>query len=210
MKIPFLIFLTLTIIGCKNHNDQKQNLVSYKIQNYKPFKEKIDSLEINPGIEYDYFEYKIGPKSKTTLISKSKLNGKRKQNQLKTSFDSIQVQKGFSEFPHIYGFHYIISSKNEIIQIWNSKEELKKFLGDIDTETEALIYSMAQGFPPIANDTTQTAVKKENGFYIVRATRMDSLCDPIITNRYTFKIDKNGILDTLETKEIFRDEKGCI
>ena len=200
----------MTIIGCKNQKDENSNILSNGIQNYQPFKENIDSLEIKPGIEYDYFEYKIGPKSKTTLISKSVLKDSTKRNQLKKSFDSIQVQNGFAEFPHLFGFHYIVSAKNEKIAIWDSKEELKQFLGDINTETEALIYIMSLGFPPIENDTTQTAVKKYKSSYVVRATRMDSLCNPIIANRYTFKIDKNGIQDTLEIKEIYRNEKGCI
>ncbi len=96
------------------------------------------------------------------------------------------------------------------VSIWNTIPKLKEFLGDIDTKTEALIYIMANGFPLIPNDTVNTGVMEDKGCFIIRVMREDSICSPIITNRYTLSLDKYGKIDTLEIKEVGRDPKGCI
>ena len=180
-------------------------------ESFKPFSEKIDSTDINPGIDFDYFEFRIGPNSRDVFVSRQKDSQNEKiRKESNTLFDSIHVESGFSKFPHLIGYHYILSRNNGKIEVWNSISQLKHFLGDIDTETEAQLYAMALGFPPSTNDTVRTGVKRKNDFFIVRVSRMDELCAPIIVNRYTFAINKNGILDTLEIKEISRDEKGCI
>ena len=44
------------------------------INNFEPFGAKIDSLDINPSQDYEYFELRIGPESKKIILSKS--NGK--------------------------------------------------------------------------------------------------------------------------------------
>ena len=178
---------------------------------FQPFPEILDSLDINPQADYDYYEFRIGPSSKRVFISRLKNNANTElQTKLSKKFDSISIDSGFSKFPHLRGFHYVLSYRNEKVEIWNSISKLKKFLGNIDTETEAQIYIMALGYPPMENDTAQTGVKKENDLFIVRATKMDQLCAPIVENRYTFSIQQNGIIDTLEIKEVHRDSKGCI
>ena len=178
---------------------------------FEPFGVKIDSLDIKPSNDYEYFELRIGPESKKVILSKS--NGtinKNIQRKISTEFDNIIVKNGFSKFPHLIGFHYLISKNKEDVKVYKTSNELREFFGEIDTKTEAEIYVMSLGFPPSINDTTRTGVKMINDRFIVRASRMDSLCNPIITNRYTFEIDKRGIKDTLEIKTIDYDKKGCI
>lgn len=201
MNKILILFIIILLLGCSK---QSENC-------FIPFPEKLDSLDINPGIRYDYFEFRIGPNSERVFISRlnSDLDANIK-DEMNLKFDSILVESGFSEFPHLRGFNYVLSQFKNETQVWNTSSELKTFLGEIDTETEAQIYIMSMGFPPILNDTTQTGVKRMNNKFIVRATRMDELCNPIITNRYTFSVDKIGHIDTLEIKMINKDEKGCI
>lgn len=179
--------------------------------NYKPFPENLNPLDINPNLKYEYFEFRMGPTSKKVFISRLKegLNQNIKK-EINQKFDSLTIKRGFSNWPHLVGFHYVLSNYKSETKIWNTTSELKIFLGEIDTETEAQIYIMSLGFPPSINDTTLTGVKRKKGKFIVRATRMDSLCNPIVTNRYTFSIDRSGKIDTLAIKLIQRDEKGCI
>ena len=197
ITIVALVFL----IGCSKNVEIKNEFL--------PYPEFIDSLDINPEIKFDYFEYKIGPNSKRTYFSK-KQHLKFNHKYYSSVFDSINVDSGFSKFPHHFGFNYILSVKNDSITIWNTIPKLKQFLGVIDTNTEAQLYILAHGYPPEINDTTETSVKRVNDYFIVRASKMDSLCAPIIKNTYTFKLYKNGVIDTIDIKESSRDPKGCI
>ncbi len=62
--------------------------------------EKIDSMEIHPGIDYDYFEFKVGPSPSRTFIKK--YFGKEAfQDKIANSFDSIDVKTGFSNFSYL-------------------------------------------------------------------------------------------------------------
>jgi len=201
MKKLITILLLVPVLSCSKEQDNY----------YKPFIENLDSLDINPKLDYDYFEFRIGPNSRKVFISKVREGLNQKVcDELNKKFDSISVKTGFSKFPHLLGFHYVLSQYQNETKIWNTTSGLKTFLGEIDTETEAQIYIMSLGFPPMINDTARTGVKRKMDKFIVRASRMDSLCNPIVTNRYTFSIDKRGLIDTLEIKMVHRDEKGCI
>ncbi len=201
MNKTLIFLLIILLLGC---SQQSENC-------FIPFPEKLDSLDINPGIEYDYFEFRVGPSSEREFIFRvNPVLDANIKDEMNLKFDSIKVESGFSEFPHMRGFNYVLSQFKNETKVWNTSSELRTFLGEIDTETEAQIYIMSMGFPPIYNDTTHTGVKRKNNKFIVRATRMDHLCNPIITNRYTFSVDKTGHIDTLEIKMIHKDEKGCI
>lgn len=96
---------------------------------------------------------------------------------------------------------------NELV---TTDEELREFLGTIDSKGDALLYALSNDYYWSTNDIENGAIKEACTGYELIVNKIISYCAPLQINRFHLKISPSGEIDILEEEVVFFEEDVCI
>ena len=110
-----------------------------------------------------------------------------------------------------YCFKYIASISGDQIETWQTVDELKTFLGSIDSPEKAILLAAANEYSWNNQAGKETgAIRAVADGYELIVTKLVETCDPVQTDRYLLHISSSGEI-TIKHSEIWRQHFGmCI
>lgn len=209
----FIIVLLLAT-ACKKDNETKPELLD--INAFTKVENPTILLSLKPTAAYDYVELRMssgqGPMgNEMYLIRASAGNKMELAGACLDLLDNLPLQeKGFAEdcTPLCY-YYYLVAAKNRTVTVYNSLNSLKEYLGDIDSEGDAAITTIAYGFEFDYNNKAVAGVKKVTDGYEILCKKRVSSCMPIQYNQFWLHISKKGII-TIKKEVIYSTLDACI
>lgn len=104
----------------------------------------------------------------------------------------------------------LITTFEDSVEVYETREELMDFLGTIDTEGEAVLLAWWSGYDISCDDLEQGAVKTVGGGFEVIATRMVQSCSPVEIRQYRLLVKPDGDIDVLEDERYSIDRNTCV
>lgn len=102
----------------------------------------------------------------------------------------------------------LVSTRGGEVRRWATAAELREFLAPIDTVDEALMLVQAEHYNVSCEAETTQARRMPQG-YEVYATKMTSMCAPIIIMGYWLRVSDTGEVSELSSEERSRSE-ACV
>jgi hypothetical protein len=103
---------------------------------------------------------------------------------------------------------HFISLVRDSVKVWARPADAIKFLGGIDTETEAVLVARAHGFAFSPTDKRLGGVLRIGDDFLLLAFKTTRICDPIETTRYLLKVVQGATLSELGSGVTSRRD-GC-
>lgn len=215
----FLIYLlTSAFISCDNQEDIKTNnsKIIVNLEEFKPITNPHPYKNINIDSLINYWEFIYSEEyefNKIILSTGNKCQNSKNQDECMSQYDSIKSDaEGFIKDDCLPSncFYYIKYQKNNTNDIITNSTELKAFLGDIDTPSEAILLAASNNYRFNTTKKEIGGIKETPSGYEILMTKLVSDCLPVQTNRFLLQVDKNGTITVLDEEIYSRDDNGCI
>ncbi len=212
MKNILFLLTIFSLIGCTDEDiiEASWDYTDFKaINSYQPFQ------DVKPAYDFDYWEL-IKHNSNNQEVVQFRFGAicKDANEPMKCAFSFFKMDQmgiNFSEGSNSdESYYYLKSNQQDYNKIWDSIEELKSFLGPIDSEGDALLVAAANGYYFEKDDINMSGIRKTNDGYDIIGLKTIKVCEPLQINQYFLKIDKNGNLDATAEKAFIDDEKKCL
>lgn len=150
-----------------------------------PALEDLDFDAVQPAFIVRYWELRRTGVSATTI-------GSAGTEPDSIILDWIDNDSGFHvECLPEYCAYYIVTFAGDVIDIWDTVDELRTFLGAIDTPEEAILLAFGLGYN-WGHDIASGAIKETADGYELRLLKLVSDCDPIQTDLFHLSISTAG------------------
>lgn len=103
----------------------------------------------------------------------------------------------------------IVNAGNDVKPL-GSKEEVKAWLGRVDSPTEAVLIAALEGYDVPCGEGVPGGVRRVDRGYEVLATRLTSLCAPVETTLYVLHVSEDGSVGELASEVIRSTAGACI
>ena len=215
MKLLFKLVAILALIffgGCEEDDVPAigADLSLFEQVGEEPF------AAIAPSVEIDYWEllsYSPDVSQSPMPLHRHGTKCARATNQqtCEQSFDSlISEEGGFREVCNWVCFYYYIKYQqgNEAFLI-TRLQDLKEFLGDIDAESDALLWAYGNGYYTNSDKKETAAIRKLVDGYELLALKNVSMCTPYQNNRFYLHINAQGAIKILGEEVYHKDANDC-
>lgn len=213
-----LLGLLLLLTACNKDTGFLPKLDSNRL-NVEDFTKVENSsilLSLKPTAAYDYVELRMssgqGPMGNEMYMVRAYTGNKMDLGgTCLETLDNLPAQEsGFAEdCTPICFFHYLVSVKNNEVNIYNTIDGLKNYLGDIDSESDAALLVLASGYEFDFNDKAVAGVKKVAGGYEVLCKKRIKSCSPIQYDQFWIKVSTNGTI-TIKKEILYSTMDACI
>lgn len=106
-------------------------------------------------------------------------------------------------------FYFLASVRGETVEAWTTAEEVRAFLGTIESPEEAALVAVAEGY--FWQDELESgAIRERDGAWDLVVLRMVSSCDPIRTDQFLLRVSPDGELAVRDSRVWARAEGACI
>lgn len=125
-------------------------------------------------------------------------------------FNELVSDTGFCWHGHpADSVYYIAASRQEEHELITTDDGVLEFLGEIDTEEDAMLYARALGYFWRTDKKQNGAIRAvEDGFELV-VTELVSLCTPLQTDRVLIHIGFDGTVTELDRAVLSREPNMC-
>jgi hypothetical protein len=174
-------------------------------------------LSLKPTAAFDYVELRMssgqGPEGNELYFVRASVgNITELEGTCLDKLNQTPVQEqGFAEdcTPICY-FNYVVAAKGDSdVAIYNSLPALKSFLGEIDSESDAALTVVANGYEFDFNDKAVAGVRKVNGGYEVLCKKRVKSCNPIQYDQFWLKVSTDGTI-TIKQEILYSTLDACI
>jgi|GEM_PF-702214 len=130
----------------------------------------------------------------------------------RNAFENLIANSGFLQgcVGICESYYYIRFQENSENLLVVTKEELKQFLGSIDSREDAILWAKVNGYNFQINEVANGGTKKINDGFELLMTQTVHFCLPIQTNRYHLKMKSDGSLSILGEEILLIEEDLCI
>ena len=104
----------------------------------------------------------------------------------------------------------VVTTAGDEVRRWVGPDAVRTLLGPIDTADEALFLVASEGYDLTCDNAERTTVRRVSDGYAVTATKMTSICAPIVTTRFTLHVSGQGVIREVRRDEIERLENACV
>ena len=124
-------------------------------------------------------------------------------------FDCVDVGSGFGNYC-LPGncFRFIASLRERTVDVWQNAEDVRSFIGSIDTQEDAVLLVLAHGYI-WGTEKDGAAIRTVGARYELVVLRMVSFCTPVQTDRYLLQVTQDGQVIELKS-EVWERQDGCI
>jgi hypothetical protein len=209
-----LLILLFVLSACKKDNTSEPEILN--VEKFTKVENSNVLLSLKPNTACDYVELRMssgqGPLGNEMYLIRAYTGNKMELGV--TCLDALEhlplTETGFAEdcTPLCY-YHYVVAVKNGNISIYNSLAGLKEFLGDINSEADAAITAIANGYEFDYNDKAVAGVRKVWGGYEILCKKRVKSCSPVQYNQFWLKISAKGII-TIKKEILYSTMDACI
>ena len=151
--------------------------------------------EIAPSYLTDYWELRHQPLDQPFEVigSGGSLRKDQLPDSIRAAFDSTPAKAGFAPgCQPSYCYDYLTAVRDTMISTVQSSEELRQFLGFLNTETEALLLLHAEGFYWSADNKEAGAIRHVNGGFEVVVLKEVKSCLPTEVDRFLIRVESES------------------
>lgn len=205
-----IILLSTALLGCEKKVVSVADLKSFDEVSANDLYEYI-----LPADQYDYFEIRYAWCGSIDFETKYSRGSKCIYFQ-----DSALCVAEIDSLISDHGFHweclpgccayYVVAQLDQINLIYDSVENLKTFLGAIDSKSDALFYAFSEGYYYKYDSKNTAAIKEVDNGYQIIALKMVNYCDPIQVDKFLLEITYEGEINILEQKIYDKTIGACI
>jgi hypothetical protein len=209
-----IIAILLLLTACKK---DKTNLPD--ILNPEEFTKVENSsilVSLKPSTAYEYVELRMssgeGPLGNEMYLIRAYTGDKMQlEGSCLETLENLPAQEtGFAEdCTPICFFNYVVAAKGKEVAVVNSLDELKDFLGNIDSESDAALLTVANGYEFDFNNKEVAGVKKVKDGYEVLCKKRVKSCSPIQYDQFWLHISTNGTI-TIKKEILYSTLDACI
>ncbi len=172
---------------------------------------------VQPGEDFDYYEFRQGfcgsPVEYTALFSSGAPCGEAPDPTgcMEQLAQTTPAQSGYDIgcLPACCD-DYAVTENDGDIGLVDTVDDLRDFLGPVDSISDALILVDANGYYFAYDDVARSAIRGEGDGYRVIALRLVSYCAPVTVNKYLLHVSRDGTIRVLGETEDSRAENACI
>ena len=213
MRQLFSLIAIVTILtSCTDENLIES---SWDYSGFSPIESHQPFEDVQPAYEFDYWELvKHTPDQPETVQFRFGSVCKEANNPRKCTYNFFRMEDTGINFAEStkkdQTYYYLKSNQRDYNKVWESVDDLKTFLGTIDSEGDALLLAAANGYFFVTDDRHMSGIRKNKDGYDVIGLKIVSTCEPYQINKFLLQIDKNGNVDSSDDV-IFVDEmKKCV
>lgn len=209
------IFLThllvyISFISCENvENEKNEEVIDDKIivnlDEFEPITTSYPYKDISIDKSINYWEFIFSEEfesEKIVLSTGNKCKDSKNQNDCISQYDSMKNNKGGVIDGCIPNncFYYIKYQKDNTPSMITNYEELKTFLGEIDTPSDAILLASANSYSFSTNKKETGSIKVTPSGYELLMTRYGNDYKDLETNnRVLLEVTKNGLINILQS-----------
>lgn len=197
--IPLVVFAMLLISSCEKNEINNKGFVP--ITEHSIY----DSLNPDPGSDYDYFEIRNNycfDTKRYTIIYSEGTNPDPNTN--------LYMSKGvYYSTGDLCMFNNILTFNGTEYKFLVTYDDILDFLGNVDCKGDALFIAHLNGFNFNYNDNN-FGIKEESGKFLIIACKLVSMCAPVQTDKFLLEVDHSGNIKILKQETISKNEYACI
>ena len=179
---------------------------------YRQYEVNWDNLK--PSEEIDYWELRPISDHSAILKAGDKCKNATNRETCIAEFDALRTDSGFGEICYLRFscIRYVVTNQGGNNRLWDTLEELKSFLGTIDSKEEAILLAEGDGFfisCAISGHPScfPGGIREIDGEYEMIVQKQISFCGPHQMNRYLIRIDTSTGLRVLREQISHRNDK---
>ncbi|RTL60873.1 MAG: hypothetical protein EKK37_01590 [Sphingobacteriales bacterium] len=173
-------------------------------------------LSLKPTAAFDYVELRMssgqGPEGNELYFVRASVgNITELKGTCLDMFKHLPVQEeGFAgDCTPLCYFNYLVAVTEKEVRIYNTLPALKSFLGEIDSESDAALTVVANGYEFDFNNKAVAGVRKvSNGYEILCKKRVKS-CNPVQYDQFWLKVSTEGMI-TIKQEILYSTLDACI
>ncbi|HEY8936675.1 MAG TPA: hypothetical protein VIM65_15710 [Cyclobacteriaceae bacterium] len=203
---PFIFLFLVLISSACDDNDLFVNL-----DEFEQITEQYPYTDVSTKEAVDYWEL-VSSLTPEALFSKgTKCANASNEAECIYNFNAtVSENPGFSiSCPPSECFKYIRYQSKDEISLVTSVDDLIKFLGEIDTKSDAILLTSAYNYYFYTNKKEAGAIREVKDGYEILTTQLVKFCAPIQTDRFLLKVSRNGEIKILK-EEKYSVSNGCI
>lgn len=168
----------------------------------------VDYLEFRQGL-YESFT-KTGTEHRTVLDHLgSQCATATNVTTCKNAFERLTSSKGFREMYQGYGVYYLATTAKDTVATVASNDELKTFLGPIDSSQEAVFLAWAAGYNLDCKDVKKGGVRSVVNGYEVIATKGGACGPDDDVKRFLLHVKPDGTITELYSEVLQKTNPNC-
>lgn len=219
MRKIILFFVICFLCACDKNDDTVDNgEINVNLEEFQSIKEwyPYSNLLVEGDVNYYemILEFPAYDEMEHLILAQSGELCPNAENsdQCKTDFENLIGISGFLQgcIGICESFYYIRFQENSENTLVVTKEELKQFLGAIDSREDAILWAKVAGYDFQINEVANGGTKKINDGYELLMTRVVQFCIPVQTNRYHLKMKSDGSISILGEEILLIEENLCI
>lgn len=210
-QILLLILISALVFSC----EEKDEPFKVNLDTFEAVTEEYPFSGLAPGTNPDYWEVDHVIHGNVVVAQSSgvKCDGAADQEACLDEFES--VDKGYYGFggscPPGNCFMIIKYQMDGETFVVREFSELKQFLGQIDSKSDAILLLLAEGCQFSSTSKEAGAIRETESGYQTLVTLRISDCMPIQHNRYLLNVGRDGSIKVLEKEERYYYHKdACI
>ena len=206
----FLLLSSLVLWSCGTDDDG----INVNLTEFEPIPEPYPYTNLVTDNAVDYLElvYSDNFESEDILFNLGvKCENSTDQNDCIAQFDAMESETGGFATGCLpdYCFHYIKYQIGDNIAMVTNTSELKTFLGDIDSKSDAILLAISKNYRFSTEEKEIGAIREMTSGYHLLMTKRVSDCSPIQTNRFHLEVTTDGTINILGEEE-YSSSGGCI
>lgn len=206
--VPLTGFLLLAACGTSGPDE----FVDFAEFAALPPLEQLDASAVEPAVATDLWELRRSDfgEIQEVLLTGGDTGRDGVDPAVLAAFDALSPRLGFGILC-LPGdcFYFLASVRGETVEAWTTAEDVRAFLGTIESPEEAALVALAEGY--FWQDQLESgAIRGRDGGWDVVVLRMVSSCDPIRTDQFLLRISADGELAVRDSRVWARADGACI
>jgi hypothetical protein len=174
--------------------------------------EQLDASAVEPAVATDLWELRRSDfgEIQEVLLTGGESGRDGVDPAVLAAFDSVSPGFGFGILC-LPGdcFYFLASVRGGTIEAWTTAEDVKAFLGTIESPEEAALVALADGY--FWQDELESgAIRGRDGGWDLVVLRLVSSCDPIRTDQFLLRISSDGDLAVRDSRVWASADGACI
>jgi hypothetical protein len=213
MRLSPLALLLWLLVVCSAGCDSTTGLdVDLSAFNQIPSLEDLDYGSVVPGVDYDYWEYRLAYGNfEFQVFGSAGLHSREDLDaDLLAVFDTVFPAFGFGN-ACLPGdcYYYVASVRGGTIETWAGPDGFRAFVEIIDSEADAILLARAHDYY-WGSEKKTAAVRTVAGGYELVVLKTVEFCDPVQVNLYLLNISRDGTLAERQSAVWTRESGVCI
>jgi len=207
MRLTLLILLSVVIVSC---DDDDKRRIQVDLNSFEAIQDEYPYEAVMAANDPEYWELNY-VNTEAVFSSGTLCTDVEDSDQCISDFEAMSSTTGFGAgCPPSYCYYFIRSQKGGSTSIASTPAAVRLFLGEIDSQADAILLAISEGYVFSTTQKEIGAVKQTATGYQVLMTKLVSACSPVQVNRFLLNIRYDGTVEILDEEIYSLDKNMCI